>query len=109
MAKTIKVLKISPGKMPEAIEIEDELSALQAAVGGYVESVTFSPDMVVLCNGDGRRLNLRSNCMIGGICFVGDILITGKQDDELSDLPQHIVDRIIRDCKPYWKREKIND
>ena len=33
----MKALKIEPGKAPERIDIDNELEALQDAVGGYIQ------------------------------------------------------------------------
>lgn len=75
-AGTIKVLIVEPQKDPYSKEIDNELKPLQEIVGGYLESVTISNRVVVLCNEDGKSLNLKRNSSIfhqriGKIDFVG--------------------------------------
>ena len=48
------VIKKEVGKAPEIIEIENELKALQYAVGGYIETLTFSTDAVLVFDEEGR-------------------------------------------------------
>ncbi|WP_302645006.1 DUF3846 domain-containing protein [Dysosmobacter sp.] len=59
---------------------------MQAAVGGYIETVTFASDAVVICNEEGRLQGLPHNCTFLGVDFVGPILIVGRTGDELTDL-----------------------
>ncbi len=47
----MKVLKIEPGKHPEVTEIDNELHALQEAVGGYIEcAYPCNDDTCIICN-----------------------------------------------------------
>lgn len=75
------------GENPEPIEIDNTLEALQAAVGGYIEPVTFAPDAVVICDEEGRIKGKPKNCTIWDADFVGDLLFVGVKGDEFTDLP----------------------
>jgi len=75
-AGMIKVLIVEPQKDPYSKEIDNELKPLQDIVGGYLESHAISNRVVVLCNEDGKSLNLKRNFSIflqriGKIDFVG--------------------------------------
>lgn len=62
MSGKIRVLVAEPGKPCEAREVEDELKALQAIVGGPIESVTsFADDAAVVCNEEGKLRGLPFN------------------------------------------------
>ena len=50
----IGVLIKEPGKRPRHVNISNTLSNLQKTVGGYIETVTFSKEIVVICNEEGR-------------------------------------------------------
>ena len=82
----MKVIYKAPGCAPEPRDIHNTLEELQAAVGGYIETVTFATDAVVICNEEGRLQGLPHNCEFLGVGFVGPILIVGRRGDEFTDL-----------------------
>ena len=41
----------------------------------------------MICNEEGKLLDLPYNCMIAGEYFVGTILIAGEDGDEFDDVP----------------------
>lgn len=49
----MKAIRKEPGCEPEIIEVENTLKALQAEVGGYIETVTIASDaLIVGVNGE---------------------------------------------------------
>lgn len=50
----MKVIYKAPGCAPEPRDIPNTMEELQATVGGYIETVTFATDAVVICNEEGR-------------------------------------------------------
>lgn len=61
---TIRVLVYEPGKPTgEVREIANDLPALQAIVGGYIEAVRLEPFMplMVICNEEGLLMRLPFN------------------------------------------------
>lgn len=56
----MKVIYKAPGCQPEPRDIPNTLEELQAAVGGYIETVTIASDVVIICNEEGRLPDLRS-------------------------------------------------
>lgn len=52
----MKAIIKKPFEKPKVIEIENELSALQEAVGGYIEVLPIAEDICVLCNEEGKLL-----------------------------------------------------
>lgn len=83
----MKIIMKKPGKKPEVIEIENKLSALQEAVGGYIEVLPIAEDICVLCNEEGKLLGLPHNIVLCGDILVGTILIVGVAGEEFCDLP----------------------
>lgn len=83
----IKVLIKDPGKAPREFDIENTLETLQHIVGGYIETVTLASDLVIICNEEGRLMNLPYNCDVCGIDFVGTIILAGVAGEEFADLP----------------------
>ena len=83
----MKAIRKKPGAQPEIIEVENTLKALQAEVGGYIETVSIA-DVVIICNEEGRLCGLPYNCRFVGVDFVGTILVVGRNKDEFCDVPE---------------------
>ena len=83
----IRVIIKDPGKKPRCVNISNTLENLQKTVGGYIETVTIASDMVIICNEEGRLLDLPYNCNVCGIDYVGTIIFCGMSEDEFCDLP----------------------
>lgn len=82
----MKVIYKAPGSAPKVRDIPNTLEELQAAVGGYIETVTLFTDCVVICNEEGRLQGLPHNVKFLGLDFVGPILIAGVSGEEFTDL-----------------------
>lgn len=88
----MKILKKEPGKGYYAKEIPNTLEAMQAEVGGYIETVRFTTDCCIICNEEGRLLDLPYNDHILGIDFVGPIFFVGTKGEEFTDCPVFLAD-----------------
>lgn len=84
----MRVLKKKPGQPWEAAEVENKLEALQAAVGGHLESVTLWADACILCDEAGRYKGYAHNTTVCGVEFVGPILIVGISGEDFTDLTE---------------------
>lgn len=93
----MQVIYKAPGAPAEVRDIPNELSALQEAVGGYIETVSFAQDAVVICNEEGRLMGLPHNMRFVGVDFVGPILIAGVDGEEFTDVP--MADFLMRNLK----------
>lgn len=82
----MKAIYKAPGEAPKIVDIENTLEALQAAVGGYIETITVATDACIICNEEGRLKGMPFNCKICGKAFVGPVLIVGVDGDEFTDL-----------------------
>ena len=59
---TLSVLKIAPGKYPQQVEIDNDLKALQQAVGGFIgASYPFEDPVAIVYNDDGKLMGLPLN------------------------------------------------
>lgn len=83
------------------ILVPNQLHPLQELVGGYIETVTVQagPQVIVICNEEGRIMGLPYNCTIEGkdytgefdCPFFGPILLVGADGDEFTDVPISVV------------------
>ena len=82
----MKAIYKLPGKDPEIIEAGNDLATLQKLVGGYIETVTIASDTCIICNEEGRLLELQNNIIAFGRTIVGPILIVGVDGDQFCDV-----------------------
>lgn len=82
----MRVIYKAPGCAPEIRDIPNTLEELQETVGGYIETVTFGADCVIICNEEGRLLGLPHNMRFLGVDFVGPILFVGTSGEDFADL-----------------------
>ena len=92
----MKVIIKEPGQRPRVTEIENSLSELQQAVGGYIETVTLAEDCCIICNEEGRLQGLPYNLTFCGVSFVGTILFVGVAGDEFADLSEQQVEILLK-------------
>ena len=72
--------------------ISNTLENLQRNVGGYIEVVPVTADLVVVCDEEGRLKDYEYNCTIAGHNFYGDILLLGVDGCEFTDCPMSLKD-----------------
>lgn len=92
----MKALKVEPGRIPELIEIENELEALQDAVGGDVECVTIASDAAILCDEEGLLKGKPVNFTFCGLTIVGTALFEGVDGEEFCDIDAEAVQYLTR-------------
>lgn len=101
--RQILVVIKEPGE-PARVEplFDNQLEAFQKAVGGYIEAVTFSKDLVVICNEEGRLLGLPFNTCVRGVYFVGPVVVCGYSDGgDFKSLKASSVMDIVRKLDMY--------
>ena len=93
----ILVVIKEPGKAPVVEPLfENTLEAFQKAVGGFIEAVTLASDLVLICNEEGRLMELPHNMDICGYDFCGTILAVGAKGDEFASLKASVVPAVMR-------------
>lgn len=95
----IRVLLLEPGKLARVEEIGEELSDLQAVVGGYIEAAYFFDDPVALVvNEDGKINGLEPNRgiyeddQLVDIIF-GPAFLCGDSGEEFSSLSDELIEK----------------
>lgn len=75
--RRVRVVHVPAGKPARVQEIEDTLAAMQALVGGYIESVSVGGAVRLVCNEDGIALGLPQN----GFGVLGPYFFTKIDED----------------------------
>ena len=57
----MRVLVVKPEQRPEEKEIDDSLKAMQKIVGGYIQPIHLDDSVVLICNEEGKLMNLPPN------------------------------------------------
>ena len=57
----MRVLVVEPEQRPEEREIEDSLNAMQGIVGGLIQPIYLENSVVLVCNDEGKLLDLPAN------------------------------------------------
>lgn len=78
----IKVFIKHPGKLGYTAVIKNELKEMQELVGGYIETVMFAENLVIVCNEEGRLIPLERNILD----IYGTFFIVGVSGDEFRSL-----------------------
>ena len=88
MAKKLTVVMVEPHKAPYVTKIDDELSALQKAVGGYIEVVGNGDGTLIICNEEGKLQGLEGNRRIrdGSSIIAGTFFIVGEDGENFRSL-----------------------
>lgn len=68
------------------VEVKNELKALQETVGGYIETLTLAEGVVLICNEEGKLLNMEPNTHFYTIN--GEFLLVGVNGEEFGDLTE---------------------
>lgn len=85
--EAIHVIIKNPGRRAEPREIPNTLEELQGIVGGYIETVRFASDCLIICNEEGKLRNMEPNLFLCGELFVGPIILCGVDGEEFDDIP----------------------
>lgn len=57
----MRVLVVEPERRPEVKEINDSLKEMQGIVGGLIQPIYLDDSVVLVCNDEGRLMNLSAN------------------------------------------------
>lgn len=97
MAEKLTVVMVEPHKAPYITEIADALSALQKAVGGYIEVVGNGDGTLIICNEEGKLQGLEGNRRIrdGMSIIAGTFFVVGEDGEEFRSLTESEVTRYM--------------
>lgn len=93
----MRVVYVEPNKAPYVTEIKDELSALQKAVGGYIEVVGNGDGTLIICNEEGKLKGLEGNRRIhdGASVISGTFFVVGEDGENFRSLTENEVTRYM--------------
>ena len=97
---TLSVLKIAPGQHPQQVEIDNDLKALQQAVGGSIgASYPFEDPVAIVYNDDGKLMGLPLNRALwdeDGLMYdviAGTFLMVGLGEEDFVSLSPELAQK----------------
>ena len=97
---TLSVLKIAPGQYPQQFEIDNDLKALQQAVGGSIgASYPFEDPVAIVYNDDGKLMGLPLNRALwdeDGLMYdviAGTFLVVGLGEEDFTSLSPELAQK----------------
>lgn len=112
-ARKIKVLKVAPGEHPQMVMLENDLDALQKAVSigcdyqGLIEVLGLEKGVCIICNEEGKLLNLEGNRRLNEDIIAGVFYVVGE--DNCGNFVSLTEAQIERYSKRFWEPEVFLD
>lgn len=110
--KVIKVLKVEPRKVPEIVDLKNDLDSLQKAVSigadyqGLIEIINLDEDNCILCNEEGKLIGLEPNRRFYDDVLVGVFYVCGQdRHGNLSSLSKKAIEHYT---KAFADTSKVN-
>ena len=109
--KTLRVLYVEPMKTPVVKDVKDNLTTYQQMVGGHIQLLyPFSENVGVVCNDEGKLLNLPPNRLLRDentgkpydvLC--GNFFVIGLKNNDFCSLTEDQVKKYHR----MYDRERL--
>jgi len=82
----MKIIIKESGKQPYEKEIKNDLTVLQEIVGGYIEVLPITQEILMICNEEGKLEGLPYNFTLGNDYIVGTVFFIGNNEPEFRSL-----------------------
>ena len=92
----MRAIKIT--SLVKAIDVKNELHALQQEVQGYIEEVRLKDRGIMLVNEEGAINGMPQNpiaSLVAGTMIYGPALIVGRAGDEYTDFPEAFTELLM--------------
>ena len=97
---TLSVLEVRPGQYPRQVEIDNDLKALQQAVGGSIGATyPFDDPVAIVYNDDGKLMGLPLNRALRdehGEAYdvvAGTFLVVGLDEEDFGSLSPDLAEK----------------
>lgn len=87
----INVIYKEPGKLAQIRTINNDLKTMHGLVEGYIEVVNIEKDVALICNEEGKLLDLEPNIYVNGIndTVVGPIILAGVSGEDFTSIDDY--------------------
>lgn len=93
----IKGITMRVNEQPQVEEIENDLRAFQRYVGGYIQTIKISDDVVMIVNEEGNLMRLAPNFLCDTIhdVIVGNVIFVGTDGESFTTLTQEQAIKVV--------------
>lgn len=85
------------GKKPQIIDVENTLKELRNIVDGDIQTISLFNNIILICNDNGKLLNMQPNFSLGYDIIVGPTLfVSFDGKDDFIDLSKEQIESILR-------------
>lgn len=97
----LRIVLKKVGEQPEIMNIENTLEAKQKLVGGWIEVVTVTDDILLVCNEEGKLDNLEPNLLFDYDYIAGDCFFIGDdyENGDFKSLTDEQIEEVKEICK----------
>ena len=93
----MKVIVKNPNQKSEVMEISNELEELQQLVGGYIETIPYKDNIIILIDEEGRLKDSENNIAVPKYgMLVGNIIFIGTKGEDFISLTEDQIQEILR-------------
>ena len=96
----MKILYKEPNKKIEIKDIDGELKTLQNLVGGYIETIPYKDNVIILLDEEGRLKDSQPNIIVpiyGDL--VGNIVFIGVDGEDFTGLTDNQIEEILNNIR----------
>lgn len=98
----IKVLVVEPNMKPYVAIIDNDLKSFQSMVGGHIETLALSETADIICNEEGKLINLPPNRRIRDDIIVGRFMVVGNNNTEhFSSITKEDIDKYYKQFETF--------
>ena len=110
----LKILLKKVGREPQTKFIDNTLKAKQKLVGGLIEVLDFEDDTLIICNEEGKILNLPPNTLFNTDSIAGDYFVVGNDFENadfksLTDEQIQKITTIINNKSLKYSNKQLKD
>ena len=92
----MKAILKKPNCKSELVEINDELEELRQLVGGYIETIPYRDNIIILLDEEGRLKDSEDNIVVSKYgMLVGNIVFVGTKGEDFISLTEYQIQEIL--------------
>lgn len=91
----MRIVVKKAGQLPELKEIHNELTEFQSIVGGYIECIPISNNILCVLNEEGKIKRLQPNFIFNDDIICGDVFFCSARGVDFDSLSTYDADWLM--------------